>query len=194
MEPAQDPLSHTTQGRNYTTSMPSRISTVLFQDPALVWGSGAGRESHIPAEGRKPKREDGCCCCCRGFQLALTNVPELFTGQDNRQATEKLLHNNGKCHVHFRTRLQFIHIFAFLVLAWKLFQSFVAKRWCFSMLMQILDVNMKAFTFSIFCISLYKKKHEILPTIKKNPTLIRDKTKQLNIFNVPPSFKVQGIA
>lgn len=96
MEPTQDPLSHTTQGRNYTTSMPSRISTALFQDPALVWGSGAGRESHIPAEGRKPKRGDGCCC--RGFQLALTDIPGLFTGQDNRQATEKLLCDNGKCH------------------------------------------------------------------------------------------------
>lgn len=29
---------------------------------------------------------------------------------------------------------------------------------------------------------------------KKNPTLIRDKMKQLNVFNVPLSFKVQGIA
>lgn len=89
MAPTQDPLSHTTQGRNYPTSMPSRISTALFQDPALVWGSGAGRESHIPAEGRKPKRGDDCYG--RGFQLALTSIPGLGTGQDNRQATEKLL-------------------------------------------------------------------------------------------------------
>lgn len=89
MEPTHDPLSHTTQGRNDPTSMPSRISAALFQDPALVWGSGAGRESHIPAEGRKPKRGDDCCC--GGFQLALANVPGLFTGQDNRQATEQLL-------------------------------------------------------------------------------------------------------
>lgn len=101
MEPTQDPLSHTTLERNPTTSMPSQISTALFQDPALVWGSGAGRESHIPAEGRKPKR--GAGCCCRGFQLALTDIPGLFTGQNNRQATEKLLYDNGKCHVHFRT-------------------------------------------------------------------------------------------
>lgn len=111
MEPTQDPLSHTTQGRNYTTSMPSRISTALFQDPALVWGSGVGRESHIPAEGRKPKRGDGWCC--RGFQLALTDIPGVFTGQDNRQATETLLYDNGKCHVHFRTKRSYT--FAFFV-------------------------------------------------------------------------------
>lgn len=92
MEPAQDPLSHTTQGRNYTTSMPSRISTALFQDPALVRGNNAGRESHIPAEGRKPKRGGGWCC--RGFQLAHTDIPGLVPGQDNRRATDKLLYNN----------------------------------------------------------------------------------------------------
>lgn len=110
MEPTQDLLSHTTQGRNDSASVPSRISTALFQDPALVWGgSGVGRESHIPAEGRKPKRGDGCCCC-RGFQLAPTDIPGLFTGQDDTQATEKLLYDNGKCHVQFRARLQFIHI------------------------------------------------------------------------------------
>lgn len=155
MEPTQDPLSHTTQGRNYTTRMPSRISTALFQDTALVWGSGAGRESHIPAVGRKPKRGDGCCC--RGFQLALTNIPELFTGQDNRQATEKLLYDNGKCHVHFKTRLQFIRICFFSFIIKTVSIICCKKSWCFSMHMQILVVNMKAFTFSIFCISLYKK-------------------------------------
>lgn len=154
MEPTQDPLSHTTQRRNYTTSMPSRISTALFQDPALFWGSGAGRESHIPAEGRKPKRGDGCCC--RGFQLALTNIPGLFTGQDNRQATEKLLYDKGKCHVHFRTRLWFIHICFFGQFCHKnCFNHLMQKKtWCCSLHMQILDVNMKTFNFTIFCISL----------------------------------------
>lgn len=152
MEPTQDPLSHTTQGRNYTTSMPSRISTALFQDPALVWGSGAGRESHIPAEGRKPKRGDGCCC--RGFQLALIDIPGLFTGQ-NRQATEKLLYDNGKCHMHFRTRLQFIHVCFLYSFMMKIVSIICCKKsWCFSKHVQILDVNVKAFTFSIFCISL----------------------------------------
>lgn len=84
MEPALDPLSHPTQGRNYTTSMPSRISAALFLDPAPFWRGGAGRESHIPAEVRKPVRGD-VCCCSRGFQLALTDIPGLFTGQNNRQ-------------------------------------------------------------------------------------------------------------
>lgn len=118
MEPAQDPLSHTTQGRNYTTSMPSRISTALFQDPAPVRGNNAGRESHIPAEGRKPKRGDGWCC--RGFQLAPTDIPGLFPGRDNRRATEKLLYNN------FQNNALFTHTWLFK--GRKLPPSFVSKR------------------------------------------------------------------
>lgn len=54
---------------------------------------------------------------------------------------------------------------------------------------QILDASTKAFTFSTFCISLsYNMKY--YPQLEKNPTLIRDKTKQLH--KCPLQFQGSG--
>lgn len=47
------------RGTDNTTAVPSRISAALFSNWVVVWGSSAGKESHIPEEGREPGRGGG---------------------------------------------------------------------------------------------------------------------------------------
>lgn len=47
------------RGTDNTTAVPSRISAALFSNRVVVWGSSAGKESHIPEEGREPGRGGG---------------------------------------------------------------------------------------------------------------------------------------
>lgn len=46
-------------GTDNTTAVPSRISTALFSNQVVVWGSSAGKESYIPEEGRESERGGG---------------------------------------------------------------------------------------------------------------------------------------
>lgn len=49
------------QGTDNTVTVPSRISAALFSNQAAVWVYSAGKESHIPEEGREPEREEVAC-------------------------------------------------------------------------------------------------------------------------------------
>lgn len=55
----QGTLCHTPpQGTDNVAAVPSRISSALFSNQAAVWVYSAGKESHIPEEGREPGREE----------------------------------------------------------------------------------------------------------------------------------------
>lgn len=47
------------RGTDNTTAVPSWISAALFSNRVVVWGSSAGKESHIPGDGRKPAGRGG---------------------------------------------------------------------------------------------------------------------------------------
>lgn len=91
-------------------------------------------------------------------------------------------------------RLQFIHICLFVQFYLEnCFNHLLQKDLVFFYARADSKCKYESFHFSQILYFFIKKKSEILPTIKKNPTLIRDNTKQLNVFNVSISFKVQGI-
>ena len=90
------------QGTDNTTTVPSRISTTLFSNRAVVWGRSAGKESHIPEEGRKPEREGGLLGPRLRFPAGTRQHPRaLQSGPDTGQVTYLLLYDTGKCLMNF---------------------------------------------------------------------------------------------
>lgn len=156
MEPTQDLLSHTTQGRNNTTSMPSRISTALFQDPALVWGKRRLEENHTFLQRVESLREETAAAAAAA-EVSSWPPP---TSQDSLLA--RTTHRPLRSYYTTMESVMCISEPGCSSCTFAFFVHFNHEN-CFNPLLekellflhrQILDASTKAFTFSTFCISL----------------------------------------
>lgn len=87
------------RGTDNTTAVPSRISAALFSNRVVVWGGSAGKESHIPEEGREPGRGGGLL----GLRLRFPAGPHwhpralLWPGHQAGYLVA-IMYDSGKCH------------------------------------------------------------------------------------------------